>query len=156
MEAVGEAIVRAGLAGCVRWASQEARTLSPSVPFKLDLPEFPDSMVVLALKCARLASKGAKQGPNWGVFTADAISGLAVTAPLLRYQVPAEGLGTTPLLAALSAGVVPVAGAAVDGPALALLALKYNVSQELGRAFRGGCGEAGFRGAEYLAFHRHV
>ena len=36
-EVAGSTVVRGGLQGCVRWASQEAKVLSGSVPFKLQV-----------------------------------------------------------------------------------------------------------------------
>jgi len=47
-EVAGSTVVRGGLQGVVRWASQEAKVLSGSVPFKLQLAEPPEGEVLPA------------------------------------------------------------------------------------------------------------
>ncbi len=118
-----------------RWSSQEARTLSGSAPFRLTPPDFPDSMLRSALKCARAADRGTKPGAEFGILMADAISPLPASAALLSYSLPATAGVQAPLLVRLGAAALALRGGGVG----VLLTLQCAVSAEVGRTFRGGC-----------------
>ncbi len=106
-EVQGSRVLRAGLSGTVRWLSAELRTFSSSVPFRLLPPEFPDKLLVTALKAAQRSDKGAKPGVAPGVFQADSYCHLPVSVPLLRYQLPATAYAA-PLMAQATHTVLQV------------------------------------------------
>jgi hypothetical protein len=107
-ECVGGRVSRAGLSGAVLWASQEVKSLSGSVPFRLAVPDFAERSVKRAISCARVAVGATKPGPEYASFVADTLSGHPASTAVLSYGLPATWGGVPPVLARLTAGVVPL------------------------------------------------
>ncbi|GBF88389.1 hypothetical protein Rsub_01101 [Raphidocelis subcapitata] len=107
-ECVGSRVARAGLSGAVAWASQEVKSLSASVPFRLAVPDFAERSVKHAISCARVAAGATKPGPEYASFVADTLSGHPASTAVLSYGLPATWGGVPPVLARLTAGIVPL------------------------------------------------
>jgi hypothetical protein len=65
--------------------------------------------VKAAISCAHATDRAVKQGPEYGSFIADTLSGLPASTAVLTYALPSTWGGSPPpVLARLSVGVVPL------------------------------------------------